>query len=310
MYYIVYKTTNLVNSKIYVGVHSTKNYLLFDGYLGCGCYASKPSSWNTSPNSIFSKALKKYGSNKFVRETLFVYPYTEEGEQQAYDKEAEIVNKEWVASDDNYNLIVGGKVGRIYDQDKKVRQYDLNGNYIKTWRSIKEANEVYKGHISEVCRYKRLTACEYQWRFDSENILKLDPVSLQRKTVYQFDLQGNLIKVWKSVTEAARQFINESSAKTQIKAVCGGKLRQAKGYFWSYKNKFMYKTSIKETAVACYTKEGVFVESFDSILEACRQLHIDDYTGITSVIRGVHKLCKDLRWRYFYGNTSNIKPLK
>ncbi len=35
MNYIVYKTTNKINGKIYVGVHRT-NPDIFDGYIGCG----------------------------------------------------------------------------------------------------------------------------------------------------------------------------------------------------------------------------------------------------------------------------------
>ena len=35
MKYIVYKTTNLINGKIYIGVHRT-NPDIFDGYIGCG----------------------------------------------------------------------------------------------------------------------------------------------------------------------------------------------------------------------------------------------------------------------------------
>lgn len=36
MKYIVYLTTNLVNKKIYIGVHGTENPDKFDGYLGNG----------------------------------------------------------------------------------------------------------------------------------------------------------------------------------------------------------------------------------------------------------------------------------
>ena len=38
--YIVYETTNLVNNKIYIGVHKTTDPDKFDGYLGNGIYAT------------------------------------------------------------------------------------------------------------------------------------------------------------------------------------------------------------------------------------------------------------------------------
>lgn len=51
---------------------------------------------------------------------------------------------------------------------KKVNQYDLNGNFIKTWNSIREANKFYKtSHISECCNNKssRKTAKGYLWKY-------------------------------------------------------------------------------------------------------------------------------------------------
>jgi group I intron endonuclease len=56
-YYYIYKTTNTINNKIYVGSHSS-NTLNFDGYFGSG-------------QNIIS-ALKKYGEKAFTREILEV----------------------------------------------------------------------------------------------------------------------------------------------------------------------------------------------------------------------------------------------
>ncbi len=51
-----------------------------------------------------SRAIKKYGTESFKRETLFAYWYIE----QAYAKEAEIVTEEFIKHDWNYNLTPGG----------------------------------------------------------------------------------------------------------------------------------------------------------------------------------------------------------
>ena len=45
IYWIVYQTTNLVNNKIYIGVHKTKNPFEFDGYLGNGIYINQSATY-------------------------------------------------------------------------------------------------------------------------------------------------------------------------------------------------------------------------------------------------------------------------
>ena len=70
--YIVYKTTNIVNKKFYIGVHRTPQEL--DLYLGSGL--------------ILRLAVSKYGRENFVRETLFVF----DCKVDAYNKERELVD--------------------------------------------------------------------------------------------------------------------------------------------------------------------------------------------------------------------------
>ena len=100
MNYIVYKTTNKINGKIYVGVHRT-NPDIFDGYIGCG--VSKKDKKKAKKG--FPEAVRKYGYENFTRETLFVYPDTEEGMKLAYEKEAEIVTIDFVKSKDTYKVV-------------------------------------------------------------------------------------------------------------------------------------------------------------------------------------------------------------
>jgi hypothetical protein len=88
MFYTVYKTTNLVNGKIYVGLHVTKD--LNDDYLGSG--------------KQIQAAVKKYGRDNFKREYIKICETPEE----MYNLEAEIVNEDFVKSPNTYNMKTGG----------------------------------------------------------------------------------------------------------------------------------------------------------------------------------------------------------
>lgn len=89
---IVYKTTNTVDGKIYVGVHRT--YDITDDYLGSG--------------SRLLEAVAKYGKDCFKREILREF----DDIQDAYDYEKTIVDSSFVAREDTYNVRVGGNGGR------------------------------------------------------------------------------------------------------------------------------------------------------------------------------------------------------
>ena len=76
IYYLVYQLTNLVNGKIYIGCHMTKN--LDDGYMGSG--------------KRIGYAKKKYGIENFKKEILKFCDSPEE----MLAEEAKIVNEEFI----------------------------------------------------------------------------------------------------------------------------------------------------------------------------------------------------------------------
>lgn len=308
--YIVYKTTNLINGKIYVGVHRT-NVDVFDGYIGHGV-----TNRDKKKTVLigFPAAVRKYGYKNFKRETLFEYEDTEEGRKQAYQKEEEIVNLDFVKSSKTYNLTIGGSGGLRYILEKKIAQYKLDGTFIRYWNSIKEASEslnINAGNISACALGKYHHAGNYQWRYYKDSDENIEEAVLKEKTVYQFDLAGNLIKVWKSASEAAKQFPNPKSARSAICQVCNKTRTSANGYYWSFKKSFDYvEYTNNKKAVAAYDDDGNFVMSFDSAADAAKYFGCNNSGNLCGCLKGKHKHFKGYRWKYFYGNTNNIPPLK
>lgn len=94
----LYKITNLVNNKIYIGVHKTDN--LNDGYMGSG--------------KIIGFAIEKHGLENFKKDILEFFDTYE----LALAKEAEIVTDEFLLREDVYNLRRGGSGGFDYINSK------------------------------------------------------------------------------------------------------------------------------------------------------------------------------------------------
>ena len=88
MKYTIYKTTNNVNQKYYIGMHRTVEPN--DNYLGSGV--------------ALQRAIKKYGVSNFSKEVLYVF----ETEQEMQDKEKELVNENIVNDPKSYNMTSGG----------------------------------------------------------------------------------------------------------------------------------------------------------------------------------------------------------
>ena len=91
MLYTIYRVTNLLNGKIYIGKHQTTDPN--DSYYGSGV--------------ALKKSIAKHGKDNFKKEVLFVF--TTEEEMNA--KETELITEEFVSRSDTYNMGVGGEGG-------------------------------------------------------------------------------------------------------------------------------------------------------------------------------------------------------
>ncbi len=110
-YHFLYKTTNLLNGKVYYGIHSTNN--IEDDYLGSGSY--------------FYRSLKKYGKENFKREILEFF----DNREDLVKAEKELVTEDLVKDSNCYNVQVGGEG---WNSINTIAVKDNNGNCFRVHR--------------------------------------------------------------------------------------------------------------------------------------------------------------------------------
>ena len=112
-YHYIYKTTNLVNNKFYIGMHSTSN--LEDGYIGSG-----KKLWYS---------IRKYGRENFKMEILEFLP----DRSSLKEREKELVNESLLQDPLCMNLAQGGQGGFINQDSQRKRSIAGNIGLLKKY---------------------------------------------------------------------------------------------------------------------------------------------------------------------------------
>lgn len=260
--YIVYCTTCTINNKIYIGVHKT-NPEIFDGYIGNNVYCNRPSTYE-HPKERFHYAVKKYGPKNFKRAIIAVF----DTEEEAYELEEIIVNKEFLSRNDVYNVALGGKSGNYNLTAKIVYQYTETGEFVAEYRSIKEASiQIQRNMNSIQAALKTKRKCAgYFWtniKFETLDISKMHSYEDPRKIpVFQYSETGEYDCCYESIADASRVLnVNPSNLGVAIKL---GSLCNNKYFTTVFAPNFSISKSeqINSTEVHQYDLEGNYITSY------------------------------------------------
>ena len=308
--YIVYKHTSPSN-KVYVGITHLKPEHRW-GKNGNG-YKS---------NKHFYNAINKYGWNNFKHEILFDGLTKEEAEQKEIELIAFYRSNQYKYG---YNADNGGRcVGTHSDETKRKLSETNKGKHhseetkrkmsqsgkgrifsdehkqkisraligIERFNLRGENNHNYGKHLSDETKRKisESKKGKYGKPMSEENKIKLS--QRVRKAVWQYDINGNFIKEWTSITEASRQL---KIIASDISACCNDKIKTAGGYIWRYKGEELKKEDVekhKPLRYQCrpinqYSLDGKFIKRYDSIKDAA----IDNNFNVKSAISNIHYCC-------------------
>ena len=231
MKYILYVTICTANCKIYIGVHKTVDPTVFDGYLGCGVYTTRPSSYKKS-KTPFQYAVNKYGIDKFKRVTLAVF----NTEEEAFNLEKQIVTQEFIKNTNNYNFKLGGEGGCADNRKVIIYMYDLEGNFVKEFESALDCNRYFDVNAvngSAVLKAARLGQTLHGYQFSREKLPYMKKYTPRKGShnnkckIGRYDESNILVETYESINKAVKQ-----GYRNVNKALRTG--RKCKGFYFKY----------------------------------------------------------------------------
>ncbi len=113
MNHYIYKITNNINGRYYIGARSCDYQIEDDPYFGSG--------------KILNQAVKKYGKQNFTKQILAKF----NSRQQAFNAQKEIVNQQFIKLQKTYNITIGGNMppsnkGKHFSQQHKEKLRNSN----------------------------------------------------------------------------------------------------------------------------------------------------------------------------------------
>lgn len=192
-----------------------------------------------------------------------------------------------------------------YDCRVPIMQYDIYGNFIKEWDSLKDASKYYHTYmISNACRKKAPTAVGYQWKYKSDDSKIIDiSDNVRKRIVYVYDIDGNYIGKFDSITNAAKQLnINVKRKGIDISSCYDDIHRNySHGYRWC--NKYydhlppLYATTSSKIVVQFDGNSNKIIDIFPKIKSATEYTS-ESYSTISKSCNNGTITKRNFYWKY------------
>lgn len=309
----IYCITNKVNDKQYIGQTRTTIEKRYKEH--------KKNSFHSKGKD--SKPLyidfQKYGKENFYVKSLYKIESIniEDLVSKLNQKEKEFISSLNTIRPNGYNVhkASNNKYVLGHPTNTPLYKFDLDGNFIECFSSIEEAQislgvTIINKKMREACSSGFLYK-GYRWSYNDtynldylKNKIEICPErgKSRSKKVFQFNLDGDFIKEWDSIREAAKSISNSkyNATVSPISSVCNGKMSQAYGYIWSY-SKQIQKTDnfhSRTKKVKQYDKHFKYIRTYSSVTEACNAIGGNNVPTICNCCKGKINTAYGFMWRF------------
>lgn len=202
----LYKITNLIDGKIYIGLTKNKPQWRFAQHI----------NGKNNSNSYLKKAIDKYGQSNFTFEVIAKANSLNE----LNELEVKAIEEFKSLAPNGYNLHTGGNRHQVSEITKEKQKISNKGK--RTPEAIRKTADALRG--------RKVPRALVEQRAAKQRGIKRNTPTNARK-VKAIDVITHIEYTYNSLMDAAKALNADIS---NISATCNGRLKSHKGYRWEY----------------------------------------------------------------------------